>query len=110
MGFEVYSDRGNICDIWDKILEAGKDVGVIPCSFECLDKIRIEAALLFYPYDMNENFTPWEVGLDFAVTLDKGDFRGKEALIASQGKEKVKLVGLVVDHDDLVGEGPRLTH
>lgn len=104
-GYEVYSDRSNICDIWDKILEAGKNAGVIPCSFECLDKIRIEAALLFYPYDMNENFTPWEVGLDFAINLNKGDFRGKEALSAAQSKEKVKLVGLVVDHNDLVGEG-----
>jgi aminomethyltransferase len=104
-GYEVYSDRNNICDIWDKVLEAGKDVNVIPCSFECLDKIRIEAALLFYPYDINENVTPWEVDLDFAVNLDKGDFRGKEALIAAQGNEKVKLVGLVVDHNDLVGEG-----
>jgi aminomethyltransferase len=104
-GYEVYSDRGDICEIWDKILEAGKDADVIPCSFECLDKIRIEAALLFYPYDINENITPWEVDLDFAVNIDKGDFRGKEALIAAKGNEKVKLVGLVVDHNDLVGEG-----
>ena len=104
-GYEVYSARENICDIWDKILEAGKDAGVVPCSFTCLDKIRIESALMFYPYDMNENLTPWETGLGFAVNLDKGDFRGKSALIASQGKEKVQLVGLRVDHNDAVGEG-----
>ncbi|MFT5259556.1 MAG: aminomethyltransferase [Saprospiraceae bacterium] len=107
-GYEVYSKREDICEIWDKILEAGSDAGVMPCSFACLDKIRIESALLFYPYDMNESITPWEVDLGFAVSKTKGDFRGKEALLASEGKENVKLVGLVVDHTDLVGEGDEL--
>ena len=35
-------------DIWDQILGHGESMGVMPCSFASLDKVRIEAALLFY--------------------------------------------------------------
>ncbi|MCP4332573.1 MAG: hypothetical protein GY785_07935 [Gammaproteobacteria bacterium] len=40
-------------------------------------KVRIEAALLFFGYDMSAEHTPWEVGLGFTVNLDKGDFRAE---------------------------------
>lgn len=105
LGYEIYSKRENIPEMWDKILEIGKDEGVVPCSFDCLDKIRVEAALLFYPYDMHEEVSPWGLGVNFAISRDKGDFRGKEVLFAAEGKNKVKVVGLVMDHDDAVEDG-----
>ena len=84
--------------IWDAILENGKSTGIIPCSFNCIDAIRVEAALLFYPYDMMEDNTPWEVGLGFAVSEKKeADYRGKEAVMQSMGKEKIKTFGIIAD-------------
>jgi glycine cleavage system aminomethyltransferase T len=84
-------------DIWDQLVAAG----VMPCSFTALDKVRIEAGLLFYGYDMTTNHTPWEVGLGFTVSKSKGDFRGKDALMTLKGKEKVINVCLDVDLDDI---------
>lgn len=55
---------------WDKLV----DSGVMPCSFNALDKVRIEAGLLFYGYDMTIDHTPWEVGLGFTVSKSKSDF------------------------------------
>jgi len=51
---------------------------------------------------------PWEVGMGWAVARAKGDFRGKQALFALEGKEKVKFFGIVADHDDVVEHGAEL--
>ncbi len=98
-GYEIFADSDVIGDIWDQILERGKAEGILPCSFTCLDKIRIEAALLFYPYDMTEENTPWEVGLNWALSR-QGDYRGKDAVFAAQGKEKIRFAGIAADHTD----------
>lgn len=107
-GYEIFCDRGDVVELWQNILDIGRPEGVLPCSFTCLDKIRIEAALLFYPYDMDERFTPWEVGLDWALSRSS-DYRGKDAVFAAQGREKVKVAGIAADHEDVLDpEGAQL--
>ncbi len=78
-GYEIFASSAVIGDLWDQILGHGADLGVMPCSFTALDKVRIEAALLFFGYDMTAEHTPWEVGLGFAVHRNKGDFRGRDS-------------------------------
>lgn len=107
-GYEIFAGADVIGDIWDNIVGQGKSIGIMPCSFTCLDKIRVEAALLFYPYDMTKEHTPWEVGLGWAVSKKKGDFRGREAVLASQGKEKFHVCGIVADHDDIIDAEAKL--
>lgn len=104
-GYEIFADGSVVADIWDKLADAG----VMPCSFTALDKVRIEAGLLFYGYDMTVDNTPWEVGLGFTVSRTKGDFRGKEALMAAKGREKVCNVCLDVDHPDMLAGGETLS-
>ncbi|MCG7522480.1 aminomethyltransferase family protein [Ruegeria sp. Ofav3-42] len=104
-GYEIFADGAVIPDIWDKLVDAG----VIPCSFTALDKVRIEAGLLFYGYDMTEANTPWEVGLGFTVSQSKGDFRGKSALMAARGAEKIANVCLEIDHPDMLDGGETLS-
>lgn len=108
-GYEIFADGEAICDIWDGILAEGAADGIMPCSFTALDKVRIEAGLLFYDYDMNSAHTPWEVGLGFTVSRTKSDFRGKTALFAAEGKEKIKNIGLIVDHADALAGGEALS-
>ena len=98
-GYEIFADASVVGDIWDKLVDAG----VMPCSFTALDKVRIEAGLLFYGYDMTTNHTPWEVGLGFTVSKTKSGFRGHEAVLAAKGNEKIINVCLDIDHDDMVG-------
>ncbi len=101
-GYEIFATAEHVVPLWEAILEQGAGDGIVPCSFGCLDKIRVEAALLFYPYDMTEANTPWEVTLGWSVSRKKGDFRGREAVFAREGQEKVLMVGIVADHDDAV--------
>ncbi|MGI9374160.1 MAG: aminomethyltransferase family protein [Hyphomicrobiales bacterium] len=103
-GYEVFAGPDAICEIWDKLVEAG----VMPCSFTTLDKVRIEAGLLFYGYDMTTDNTPWEVGLGFTVNSSKEGYRGQSAVVAARGSEKVKNICLVIDHPDMVEGGEEL--
>ncbi|MEM9912368.1 MAG: aminomethyltransferase family protein [Pseudomonadota bacterium] len=103
-GYEIFADAGVIGDIWDKLVEAG----VMPCSFTALDKVRIEAGLLFYGYDMTDENTPWEVGLGFTMSKSKGDYRGKKRVMAAKGNPRVNNVCLDIDHSDMVAGGETL--
>ena len=103
-GYEIFADAAHVVALWDRLVEAG----VMPCSFTALDKVRIEAGLLFYGYDMTAENTPWEVGLGFTVSRTKGEFRGKAALMAAENQLKVRNVGLVIDHTDMMAGGETL--
>ncbi len=104
-GYEVFADASVVGDVWDKLAEKG----VMPCSFTALDKVRIEAGLLFYGYDMTTDQTPWEAGLGFTISSSKGDFRGKQAAMNAKGNEKINNVCVVVDHPDMVNGEETLT-
>lgn len=98
MGYEVFCARRDAVAIWDAILEAGKGSGVTPVSWDCLDIGRVEAGLLFFPFDMPHGDTsPWEVRADWTVDLNKRDFRGRTALVARKGKERSFISGIEVD-------------
>ncbi len=108
-GYEVFCSRKDAPFLWDSILEAGKAKGVIPVSWTCLDIVRVESGLLFFPFDMpHPNTTPWEVRADWTVDLAKPDFRGKAALAASKGKERSFITGLEVDAAEAVTPGAKV--
>lgn len=104
-GYEIFARADVIVDIWDNLVGAG----VMPCSFTALDKVRIEAGLLFYGYDMTTDHTPWDVGLGFTVSGSKGDFRGKDAVMAARNNPTIRNVGLIIDHPDMVAGGETLS-
>ncbi len=103
-GYEIFANGSVVGDIWDKLVQAH----VTPCSFTALDKVRIEAGLLFYGYDMTTEHTPYEVGLGFTVSPTKAGYRGHKALVAAKGKEKINNVCLHVQHSDTVNGGEEL--
>lgn len=102
-GYEIFAKAEDIVHIWDNILEKGQPWGIIPCSFTCLDMIRVEANLLFFGYDMTEADTPWDLGIDFVVSKNKqADFRGKTALLAAKNQQKTTTFGIIADCDQAV--------
>ena len=103
-GYEIFCERADAVHLWQNLLEAGKPEGLKPCSFTGLDKVRVEAGLLFYPYDANENVTPWEAGLGFAVSKKKSEFLGRDAALSKEGKENIMVRGIACKSDDPVIE------
>lgn len=106
-GYEIMISPDLAVDIWDNILRYGKDMGIMPCSLSSIFPLRMEAGLLWRRFDLMEN-TPWEVGMGWSVDRKKGEFRGKEALMAAEGKERHKICGLVVDIDHALEGGEKL--
>ncbi len=80
-GFEIYTDNDNIEALWDKLMEAGKDLGLKPAGLGARDTLRFEANLPLYGNELSETITPLEAGLGFFVKLNKDNFIGKEALV-----------------------------
>ncbi|MCX5844758.1 MAG: glycine cleavage system aminomethyltransferase GcvT [Deltaproteobacteria bacterium] len=78
-GFEIYADSRNIGEIWDKLLEIGKDFGLKPAGLGARDTLRLEAGMMLYGNDMDETVTPLEVVYGWVTNLEK-DFVGSAAL------------------------------
>jgi len=109
-GYEVYCASKDALKIWDKILEVGKPFGAIAASWDSLDLARIEAGLLFFPFEMPEgDTTPWEVNMGWGVDVNKkADYVGKEALLKLKGRERFKQTGLVCNSSSAVEAGAKL--
>ena len=93
-GFEVYVAPDVAEPLFRKMLEAGRDKGVIPAGLGARDTLRLEAKMALYGNDIDHTTTPIEADLGWIVKLGKGDFFGREVLEKekSEGAKK-KLVG-----------------
>lgn len=92
-GYELYCSPADAADLWNMLMVAGSEEGLIPCGLGARDTLRLEAAMPLYGHEMDDDITPLETGLGFAVKMDKEDFIGKSGMIA-RGEIKRKRVGL----------------
>lgn len=95
IGFELYVDANSAEGLWNALYPAVIETGGQPVGLGARDTLRLEAGLRLYGMDMDENTTPYEAGLGRFVKLDKGNFIGKDVLLAQKekGDLKKKLVG-----------------
>jgi glycine cleavage system T protein len=100
-GFELYVDLESAVQIWDRLWDAGKAYEISPCGYRVLDSLRIEKGYRYMGTDLTSHDTPIEAGLEFCVSLDKGDFIGRAAVERSlrEGPNR-RLRTLVVGGDD----------
>lgn len=105
-GFEIECGADAIAEVWDGLLEAGRNHAIRPAGWSCLETLRIESGLLFYPFEMpHRHTTPWEVGMGGLVARTKPDFCGRSAVLAAEGRERSWLAGLSLEHDHAVPAG-----
>jgi glycine cleavage system T protein (aminomethyltransferase) len=89
-GFEIYipSDSQTSEMVWSRVLEAGKEFGILPCGLGARNTLRLESKMALYGHEISESINVWEAGLDRFCKMDKGDFIGRAAL------ERAKAAGL----------------
>lgn len=102
-GVELYLKSEDAVAMWRALLENGKEEGLIPCGLGARDTLRMEAGMPLYGHEMNEEITPLEAGLQFAVKMKKEDFIGKKAMI-EMGDLKRQRVGLKVTGKGIIRE------
>ncbi len=97
-GFELYVDASKARKLWNTLLLTGRSKGMVPAGLGARDTLRLEAAMALYGHEITRATNPLEAGLAWAVSFDKGDFLGREAL--ARAKEEGisrRLVGLEVE-------------
>jgi len=89
-GFEIYipSDEATSERVWNEVMEAGKEFGILPCGLGARNTLRLESKMALYGHEISDTINVIESGLDRYAKFEKPEFIGKEAL------EKVKVEGI----------------
>ena len=98
-GFEIYipSDVPTSERVWNEVLEAGAEFGIVPCGLGARNTLRLESAMALYGHEISDTINVFEAGLGRYCKMDKGsEFVGMAALaeVQAAGGPKRKLVGL----------------
>jgi 4-methylaminobutanoate oxidase (formaldehyde-forming) len=104
LGWELYCPMEFGLRLWDTIWEAGRELGLVGGGYKAIDSLRLEKGYRVWGSDVTPENTPFEAGLGFAVKLDKGEFIGREALLARTEPER-RLACLVLEDPRAVALG-----
>ena len=107
-GFEIYvpSDEATSAMVWNKVLEAGKEFGVLPCGLGARNTLRLESKLPLYGHEISDTINVWEAGLDRFCKMEKPKFVGRDALEKAKSEGiKRTLVGLEMVERGIARDG-----
>jgi sarcosine oxidase subunit alpha len=98
VSFELHHPRARGPELWDALLDAGRDLGIRPHGLDALDVLRLEKGHVYLGQDTLPDDHPWKLGLGWAVAIDKGDFVGRVALERMRARPVERhLFGLAFD-------------
>ena len=96
-GFEIYvpSDEPTSKRVWNEVLEAGKEFGILPCGLGARNTLRLEAKMALYGHEISDTINVWEADLGRFCKMEKPEFIGRDALerVKAGGRER-SLIGL----------------
>jgi glycine cleavage system aminomethyltransferase T/glycine/D-amino acid oxidase-like deaminating enzyme len=84
LGWELYAHTEFGLALWDTLVEAGGACSLMPAGYRAIDALRLEKGYRVWSSDVTPDENSYEAGLGFAVALDKGDFIGRDALVAAK--------------------------
>ncbi len=89
-GFEIYvpSDGETSEEVWNQVMEVGREFAIVPCGLGCRNTLRLESKMALYGHEISNKINVWEAGLDRYCKMEKGDFVGRAGL------ERAKVSGL----------------
>lgn len=70
-GFKLYLNSSDAVALWEKLIAAGKEEGILPCGLGARDTLRFEARLPLYGQELTKSINPLEAGIGFAVKTQK---------------------------------------
>ena len=111
-GFEIYFKNEDAEQIWDRVMEAGKDYGIKPIGLAARDTLRLEMGFCLYGNDIDETTSPIEAKLGWITKFTKALKKEKEEgpkrkLIAFELEERgIPRQGYEIEDEDgkVIGE------
>jgi aminomethyltransferase len=101
-GVELHVPAAAAGACWDALLGAG----ITPAGLGARDTLRLEAGLPLHGHELGFGITPLQAGLGWVVRFDKGDFRGRDALVAERDRGvSRRLRGLSVEGRQIPRQG-----
>jgi len=104
-GFELFFPAEKVLKVWEGILKAGEGEGVKPIGLAARDSLRFEACMPLYGHEIDDQLTPVQAGLSFAISYDK-EFIGRDALL----KQKLEKPARVLAGFEMVERGVAREH
>jgi aminomethyltransferase len=111
LGFEIWVDKNDACNLWDIMMDKGQVYRILPCGLDALDVTRVEAGFILNGVDYfsanhclieSRKSSPYEAGLGWCVNLERETFNGQEALKKEKlNPSKWVLVGIEYDWDEI---------
>jgi aminomethyltransferase len=111
LGYEIWMPADRALAVWDALMQGGRPFDIKPAGMLALDVARVEAGLLLIEVDFfgsrkalipSQAYTPFELGMDRLVSLDKGRFIGQRALRDDHARGPARrVVGLAIDWNDV---------
>jgi len=86
LGWEFHHPIEQQVELFDQLMEAGKEFGIKPYGIKAMSALSIEKSYRLVPRELSIEYSAYESGLDRFVHPNKGQFIGRDALVA--GREK----------------------
>jgi sarcosine dehydrogenase len=84
LGWELHVPTEYAPHVYETLVASGKPFGIRDVGYRAIDTMRMEKGYLYWSTDITPDTTPWEAGLGWRVSLAKGDFLGRDALVAQK--------------------------
>lgn len=97
LGYELLIPVDRAGDLWTALVAAGKDDGLLPAGGAVVMTCRVEAGLIMGGLEFDEETSPYECRMGWAVDLDKDDFQGKAALKRLKDSPRHRVVSVIID-------------
>jgi aminomethyltransferase len=111
LGYEVWVEVGRALELWDAVFEAGEPLGLLPVGAAAIMMLRIEAGMIMGEgLEYDSTVSPYECGLGWAIDFEKGEFRGREALLRLKETAPMRLVTVRLREGDDAATGAALEH
>jgi aminomethyltransferase len=105
-GYEIYLPNAVAEKTWLALMETQPATGIQPIGLGARDTLRLEACYLLYGNDMNDEVSPLEAGISWATRLTKGEFIGRNALLAQkEAGPKRSQFAFVMSEDGIARSG-----
>ncbi|HQX84329.1 MAG TPA: aminomethyltransferase family protein, partial [Aestuariivirga sp.] len=86
LGFEFHHPIEQQVALFDLLMKAGREFGIKPYGIKAMSSLSIEKSYRLVPRELSIEYSAYESGLDRFVHPNKGEFLGRDALVA--GREK----------------------